>query len=177
MRLFLSSQRLGTAPEEFAKLLWGRTRVALVPTCAYLDDPEKRRRRVAADHADLRALGLDPTGLDLRDFAGDPDRLRAELDGFDALWVLGGNAEVLRDAFHASGADDVVRDRLADDSLVYGGYSAGACVLGPGFPTWHDEVPDVARRGSRPADRDSRYRGRPLHHPPALRRQTRGRGR
>lgn len=28
----------------------------------------------------------------------------------------------------------MVRRRLAEDSLVYAGYSAGACLLGPAFP-------------------------------------------
>ena len=40
----------------------------------------------------------------------------------------------LRTAFASSGADDVIRTRLAEDSLVYAGYSAGACLLGPAFP-------------------------------------------
>ena len=53
------------------------------------------------------------------------------LDAFDAVWVLGGNAVALRTAFAASGADTVVTDRLRDDSLVYAGYSAGGCILGP----------------------------------------------
>jgi len=45
--------------------------------------------------------------------------------------VLGGNPIVLRTAFAASGADAIVLDRLGDDSLVYAGYSAGGCILGP----------------------------------------------
>ncbi len=31
----------------------------------------------------------------------------------------------------SSGADEAIARLLAEDSVVYGGYSAGACVLGP----------------------------------------------
>lgn len=48
--------------------------------------------------------------------------------------MLGGNVLVLRTGFRESGADEIVRDRLAEDSLVYAGYSAGACLLGPQYP-------------------------------------------
>ena len=137
MRLYLSSQRLGSAPEELVKLLAGSTRIAVVANGAYLDDPTKQRRRVESELMDLRELGLDPAELDLRDFFGREEVLRSELDEFNALWVLGGNVVVLRTAFSASGADEIVRDRLADDSLVYAGYSLGACLLGPAFPAWN----------------------------------------
>ena len=141
MRLYLSSQGLGGTPEELVSLLDGMGRIAVIANGAYLDDPAQQRRRVESELRDLRELGLQPAELDLRDYFGQKDRLRSELDGFDALWVLGGNVVVLRTAFRASGADDIVRDRLADDSLVYAGYSAGACLLGPAFPAWNEFSP------------------------------------
>lgn len=93
-------------------------------------DPAKREARVERELADLRGIGLAPAEVDLREhFAG--TGLGAALEPFDALWVLGGNVIALRTAFAASGADAVVTDRLRDDSLVYAGYSAGGCILGP----------------------------------------------
>ena len=129
MRLFLSSQGLGTAPEAFVALLRGRTRIGVIPNGVYLDDPAKRRLRIDSDVAELQALGLDPRELDLNDHSG-----TSELAVCDAVWVLGGDVVELRTAFASSGADDVIRTRLAEDSLVYAGYSAGACLLGPAFP-------------------------------------------
>lgn len=134
MRLYLSSQRVGNTPEELIKLFNGGTRIAVIANGAYLDDLAKQRDRVESELAELHGIGLEPSELDLRDYFGERDRLRSVLAGFDGLWVLGGNVLVLRTAFSESGADEIVRDRLADDSLVYAGYSAGACLLGPRFP-------------------------------------------
>jgi len=134
MRLYLSSQRVGNTPDELIKLFTGGTRIALIANGAYVDDLAKRRDRVESELVELRGIGLDPTELDLGDYFGQHDRLRSELEQFDGLWVLGGNVLVLRTAFHESGADEIVRDRLAEDSLVYAGYSAGACLLGPQYP-------------------------------------------
>jgi dipeptidase E len=134
MRLYLSSERLGNTPEELIKLFNGGTRIALIANGAYLDDFAKQRDRVESELAELRGIGLEPVELDLRDYFGQQSRLRSELEGFDGLWVLGGNVLVLRTAFRESGADEIVRARLADDSLVYAGYSAGGCLLGPRYP-------------------------------------------
>jgi dipeptidase E len=139
MRLYLSSQRLGTASGELVSLLDARTRIAVIANAA--DDvlPTKRRGRVEREIADLREIGLDPSEVDLRDHFGEEGLVRSTLAGFDAVWVLGGNVVVLRTAFHESGADEVIAERLRDDSIVFAGYSAGPCMLGPRAPLW-DEV-------------------------------------
>jgi len=124
VRLYLSSERLGSAPQELVRLLRGRTRVGVVADAAYRHDPVRRAARIRADLTDLRALRLEPVELDLAELG----------DDVDALWVLGGDVLALRAALVDTGADDVVRRRLAEDSLVYAGYSAGACVLGPHLP-------------------------------------------
>jgi dipeptidase E len=138
MRLYLSSHRLGTAPQELVSLLRGKTRIAVIANAADDIEPAKRRDRVERELSDLREIGLDPEEVDLRDYFGEGTRLRPVLEGFDAVWVLGGNPFVLRTAFHESGADAPVVDRLRDDSLVFAGYSAGPCVLGPRLPVWDD---------------------------------------
>ena len=139
MRLYLSSQRLGTGSGELVSLLDARTRIAVIANAA--DDvlPTKRRGRVEREIADLREIGLDPSEVDLRDHFGEKGLVRSALADFDAVWVLGGNVVVLRTAFHESGADKVIGDRLRDDSIVFAGYSAGPCMLGPRAPLW-DEV-------------------------------------
>lgn len=134
MRLYLSSQRVGSTPEELVRLFSSGTRIALIANGAYVDDLAKQRERVDSELAELRGIGLDPAELDLQHYFGQPSRLRSELEQFAGLWVLGGNVLVLRTAFSESGADEIVRERLANDSLVYAGYSAGACLLGPRYP-------------------------------------------
>ena len=79
------------------------------------------------DVGDLTALGFTTTEVDLRQ-ADAVDRLTTEVD---LVWVPGGNVFVLRQALADSGADAVIVDLLSRDALVYGGYSAGACVLAP----------------------------------------------
>ena len=38
---------------------------------------------------------------------------------------------VLAKAFKQSGADVIIKELIEDDEIVYGGYSAGACILAP----------------------------------------------
>lgn len=138
MRLYLSSHRLGTAPEEMVSLLNGKTRIAVIANAADDIEPAKRHGRVERELTNLRGLGLDPEEVDLRDYFGDERRLASVLGGFDAVWALGGNPFVLRTALHESGADAMIDDRLRGDSFVFAGYSAGPCILGPRLPLWND---------------------------------------
>jgi dipeptidase E len=81
--------------------------------------------------ARLKDIGLEPEEIDLRQYFGKPEELRQRLDGFDLIWTRGGNVFVLRRAYKQSGFDEILRDLLARDALVYGGYSAGVCLLAP----------------------------------------------
>lgn len=75
---------------------------------------------------ELSAAGLDVTLVDLR-----KPRAVDALASFDLIWVRGGNVFVLRRVLADTGADQVLVDLLRADAIVYGGYSAGPCVLGP----------------------------------------------
>ena len=132
MRLYLSSFHLGDHPEYLTALAGGPGRSAVVIANA-LDDTPAGLRRLGVDTelADLAGLDFDPVELDLRDYFGDEQRLRRDLGGFGLAWLRGGNVFMLRYALFRSGGDAVFRDLLAADSLVYAGYSAGACVLSP----------------------------------------------
>ncbi|SDT37766.1 hypothetical protein [Microlunatus soli] len=48
MRLYLSSQQLGRAPEELIKLFNGRTRIAVIANGGYLDDLGNQHGRLVA---------------------------------------------------------------------------------------------------------------------------------
>ncbi|MDC9822104.1 Type 1 glutamine amidotransferase-like domain-containing protein [Devosia sp. ZB163] len=149
MRLYLSSYRIGDRAGSLLALLGNGRRTAIVENA--LDHiPEAARqlyRREGYDPAaELASLGLMSTLLDLRDYFGNPEGLRTTLSGFDLVWVLGGNAFVLRRAMKQSGFDDVITDMLDNDEIVYGGFSAGAVVTAPSLEGIHlmddpDEVP------------------------------------
>jgi dipeptidase E len=131
MRLYLSSFRLGNDPGALLKLLGGRSRAVAITNA---DDYKTGADRLASferERGDLASLGLDPVELDLRDFFGDSQGLRRYLEQFDLVWVRGGNPFILRRAMRASDADAAILDMLAADSIVYGGYSAGSCMMTP----------------------------------------------
>jgi dipeptidase E len=79
----------------------------------------------------LASLGLVTEEVDLRRYFGAGEALRAKLGEFDLVWVMGGNAFVLRRAMKQSGFDDVIIGMLERDEIVYGGFSAGAVVAAP----------------------------------------------
>jgi dipeptidase E len=132
MRLYLSSFRLGTEPQHLVDMVRGDGRIAVV-TNAIDDEPADIRAQKTDDECRaLARLGLRPVELDLRThFGGGVSDARRVLDGFDALWVRGGNVFVLRRALAESSFDDAICEALAEDTLVYSGYSAGPCVLAP----------------------------------------------
>lgn len=131
MRLYLSSFRLGNKPEELLKLLDGKTKTAVINNAVDFISHEERVSSYQREVVDLKSLGLEPTEVDLRNYFGKQEELRTELLKYDLLWVRGGNAFVLRRACGYSGADKIIKELLRDDTLVYGGYSAGIDLLTP----------------------------------------------
>lgn len=93
---------------------------------------------IRRDADDLIPLGLDVSVIDLHD----PDAA-GRLGDVDLIWVRGGNVFVLRRALADTGTDQVLTDLIMNDAVVYGGYSAGACVLAPDL-TGLERVDDVA---------------------------------
>jgi dipeptidase E len=65
---------------------------------------------------------------------------------YDLIWVRGGNTFTPRRVFGDSGADEALTALLQGDALVYGGYSAGACILTPDLSDLQhvDEISVVA---------------------------------
>lgn len=93
--------------------------------------PESRTERLQREIDALAALGLQPEELDLRQYFGKPDELKDVVKNFGLIWVRGGNVFLLRRAFKQSGFDAIITELLEKDHIVYGGFSAGACVLAP----------------------------------------------
>lgn len=131
MRLFLSSYGLGNKPEELLQLVGSNKRVAVIANALDAKTPEARAERLRREIAALSALGLRPQELDLRQYFGKSDQLKQAVSSFGLVWVRGGNVFLLRRAFKQSGFDKIVTELLENDQIIYGGYSAGVCVLAP----------------------------------------------
>jgi dipeptidase E len=134
MRLYLSSYRLGGGAADLKRLMRGARRVGLIENALDHIPLAERidfKRRIYDGAAELRSLGLDVAELDLRTYFGSESALNRDVAGLDLIWAVGGNAFILRKAMAYSGLDRIIRSRLLDDTLTYGGFSAGAVVLAP----------------------------------------------
>lgn len=131
MRLYLSSFRNGNKPEKLLELLGEGRHTAVIFNAVDFRTEADRATDYAAEAQRLKSIGLEPTEVDLRNYFGKPSAdLKETLAGFDLIWVRGGNPFILRRAFKQSGADTVIPELLAEDAVVYGGYSA-VCILSP----------------------------------------------
>ena len=146
MRLYLSSYRMGDRAGALLALLGSGKRAAIVANALDNISPSARkiyREEVYDPRAELGSLGIAAEELDLRQYFGREPALADTLSNFDLVWVLGGNAFVLRRAMRQSGFDTVIGGMLDRDAIVYGGFSAGAVVAGPslrGFEIMDDPL-------------------------------------
>ena len=142
MQLYLSSFRVGAYPQRLLQLLGQGRRTALIANALDGVPEPARRDSLARDFGELEALGLDVTLVDMR-----ATNAVHQLAGYDLVWVRGGNSFVLRKAFADTGADSTLTGLLRGDALVYGGYSAGPCILAPeiGFLREIDDITAVKK--------------------------------
>ena len=139
MKLYLSSYRLGNYGELLAREVSGKKKIGVIFNALDAStDTAKLKESVQREFSDLKALGLDPHQIDLRDYFEENSALGDLLEQFNALWVVGGNSFVLRRAFSKSGLDQILlRKNNGDTEFLYGGYSAGVVVLTPSLKGIH----------------------------------------
>lgn len=133
MRFYLSSYKLGKEAEKIKQLMPEHNRrIGYIPNAMDFSgaDPERREKGIQADIGDLRTLGLDVELLDLKRYFGRQEELQQKLEELGGVWVRGGNTFVLRQAMKLSGFDALMSN-LQKRDFLYGGYSAGVCVLAP----------------------------------------------
>jgi dipeptidase E len=132
MHLYLSSYHFGNEPSTLRTFVRsGSAAVVIANALDYTDDVPRKQAGTAREIEALRRLGFTAHELDLRSFFGRPHALRERLADIGLIWVRGGNTFLLRRALKQSGLDEYLLRRKGDDSLVYGGYSAGAIVVTP----------------------------------------------
>jgi dipeptidase E len=133
MKFYLSSYKIGDREEELKRMISSTNmKVAYIPNALdFTDDMERRKESEENDINDLREFGLSVERLDLKEYFDQKERLKEKIMEYGVIWVRGGNTFVLRQAMKLSGFDEILLDIQKNDNLVYGGYSAGVCVLGP----------------------------------------------
>jgi dipeptidase E len=133
MKFYLSSYKLGDRSKELREMIAGLNKKTTYISNAldFSSDLERREKSEAADIADLQSLGLEIEKVDLRDYFGKQNELKNKLDECNIIWVRGGNVFVLIQAMKLSGFDEIIKQLREKENIVYGAYSAGACVLAP----------------------------------------------
>ncbi len=134
MRLYLASHRLDDGLAELLRMAGPGARTAVVYNAVdFIPAAEREayRRNVHDPVAEFRAHGLDAFNLDLRSYFRRPEVLLAELEQTRLVWATGGNAFLLRRAMRQSGFDALAPGLVWAERLIYGGWSAGACVAAP----------------------------------------------
>jgi dipeptidase E len=152
MHLYLSSYRFGDEPGRLSTLLpVGSAAVVIANALDYTDDVPRKQASTVREIEALSRLGFTATELDLRSFFDRPHALRERLADIGLIWVVGGNAFLLRRALKQSGLDAYLLRRKGDNSFVYGGYSAGAIVVTPTLAGIEFvDPPDVLAHGYNP---------------------------
>jgi dipeptidase E len=145
---------------QFGKLLRSVPAGASVAVISNAADliPAEARSAYARDVFDpvaiFRSHQLSARDIDLREYFDRSDLLKDALSHDQLVWANGGNVFLLRRAMAQSGLDTLLRTRVGNGSLIYGGWSAGAMVAGPslrGFELMDD-----------PADTIPPYRHEPI---------------
>ena len=131
MRLFLSSQDFGNYPEVATKLAGENKKAAYIKNAQDHLPPEERNFSTPEKKKMFEAAGFEFEELDLRDYFGKSEELLNKLSNFGSFWSSGGNTFILRRAMKASGLDVILKQILKEDKIMYGGWSAGACVTAP----------------------------------------------
>lgn len=130
--MYLSSYLWGNHPEKILELLGDNTKQALIITNSADQYPEDGIvERFKQDQEFFASYGIESARLDLRNyFKKDKNELKELMKNYGLVWVRGANVFVLRRAMKQSGFDEIIVKMLKEDKIMYGGYSAGACVMG-----------------------------------------------
>ena len=129
MKLYLSSFRVGNQAVKLRAFASGKL-IGVITNALDCVEAEARAKSNAKSVQEVRDLGIDVEVLDLKDYFGARAELEAKIGSLGGVWVRGGNTFVLCQAMRLSGFDELLTD-LASADFLYGGYSAGVCVLAP----------------------------------------------
>lgn len=131
MRLYLASHNLGPYTDELLKLVGEGRKALFIENARDYYPAEKRANDLKEKLAMISELGFEVEELNLRNYFGRPAELRKFIGSYgpDLIYVSGGNVFLLATAFRLSGFDEILREDLAADRYVYGGFSAGTMAI------------------------------------------------
>jgi dipeptidase E len=121
MKYYLSSFKIGNNEKKLLQMTeGGNKRVAFINNALdFATDLVRRNKSDEVDITDLKSLGFIVDILDLKQYFNKSNKLEETLEQYDLIWVLSGFDEIIK-KFHRY-----------NKNIVYGGYSAGVCILGP----------------------------------------------
>jgi len=128
MKFYLSSDKIGNKADELKVMIPKNGKIGVVPNALDYVAPKSRKESNEKIMKDLTDLGIKVDLLDLQKYFDKKKQLRNKIDSLAGIWVRGGNTFVLRQAMRLSGLDEILKNMNRSD-FVYGGYSAGGCVL------------------------------------------------
>lgn len=131
MVLYLSSYKLGNRIDVLKKWIEkNNNKILLIPNARDAKEKTKEEKRIIeSDKKSLEDIGFSVTILDLKKYFNREEELKTYIKKqYNAVYVLGGNTFVLRQAMKLSGLDKYIIENKNNDFL-YAGYSAGICVL------------------------------------------------
>lgn len=133
MKLYLSSYKIGNYENELKNWIKNNgNQIVLIPNSRDIyPDSERKANGINNDISLLETIGFNVKVLSLKDYFGDYNKLKNDLKDYKAFWVIGGNTFALRKAYELSGFDKFLKEISNKDDYLYGGYSAGICVLAP----------------------------------------------
>ncbi len=131
MVLYLSSYKLGKRTDILKKWIKNNNnKILLIPNARDAKKKsEEEKQNIESDKKSLEDIGFSVTVLDLKDYFNREKELKKYISSqFNAVYVLGGNTFVLRQAMKLSGFDKIIKENK-NKNFLYAGYSAGICVL------------------------------------------------
>lgn len=129
MKFYLSSYRIGKESEKLKELTHGK-KIGFIPNSLDYVEPKARKESNERNMSELSKLGIDIEMLNLKDYFGKKEKLKKKIDSLGGVWIRGGNTFILRQAMQLSGFDSIIKN-LDRENFLYGGYSAGICILAP----------------------------------------------
>jgi dipeptidase E len=131
MRLFLSSYRAGNYPNELINLFGKGSKIAVISNAKDYKSVSERKVKMKEVLDFFLELDFKPKEIDLRPYFKDSKGLEKYIKGYKNFWLAGGNVFVLRRALRQSELEPLLGDWVRQNSVVLGGESAGALIMGP----------------------------------------------
>ena len=131
MNLYLSSYKFGNDPEKLRELIPQNNKLGYINNSRDFvgGSPEIADNYQKEEINFLNDLGFLSEPIDLKDYFGNKKALDEKLMSLGSIWISGGNTFVLRQAMKLSGFDKLFQKLKTRKDFLYGGYSAGICIL------------------------------------------------